>query len=388
MTEYRFIEPFDVLHFRGNPLFGDGGAAGSAQMPPWPSVFAGALRSLMLTSAGIDPAAYAQGRATADGDVPTALGTPDAPGAFTLETLTLAQRRGERIDPLFPLPADLQVFNGRGDGARIELQPLEPTVLPAGIASSAPLPQTPLLRSDTRAKPLSGYWLTAEGWQQHLLGRLPAVEQCVPSSALWQLEHRLGIALDRERRSTIEGQLYTSDAIRLGGSTRSVGFLVGVGGVSEGALPHSGVLRLGGDGRAASLSQADEPGLQAPDFDAIRTAGRFRIVLTSPGIFPEGWRLPGLNDDNVWHFDGGHARLVCAAVPRGGIVSGWDLAKRQPKTAERVAPTGSVYWFEGFEGDVEALRKLAKTGLWGLSPDNDDAMRRAEGFNRFAIANA
>lgn len=50
MTDYRFIEPLDVLYLRGNTLFGDAGGHGAALMPPWPSLAAGALRAQCLVA--------------------------------------------------------------------------------------------------------------------------------------------------------------------------------------------------------------------------------------------------------------------------------------------------------------------------------------------------
>ena len=77
--------------------------------------------------------------------------------------------------------------------------------------------------------------------------------------------------------------------------------------------------------------------------------------------------------------DGFSARLACATVPRFDIISGWDLALQQPKTAQRVTPAGSVYWFDQFEGTAGKLAAWVEGGLWG---DNYDNQRCAEGFNR------
>ena len=105
----------------------------------------------------------------------------------------------------------------------------------------------------------------------------------------------------------------------------------------------------------------------------------------TPALFSQGWLPPGIDDAKLWHLPGATARLVCAAIPRAQVVSGWDLARREPKAAQRVAPTGSVYWFDDFQGNTDALRKLSEHGLWGLRGQNDDPIRRAEGFNRCAI---
>jgi hypothetical protein len=81
------------------------------------------------------------------------------------------------------------------------------------------------------------------------------------------------------------------------------------------------------------------------------------------------------------------ARLACAAVARADVVSGWDLAGRQPKPkpkpkpkpAERVAPAGSVYWLDDLDTTPEVLGKLAEQGLCFDAEHN--AQRRGEGFN-------
>ena len=77
-------------------------------------------------------------------------------------------------------------------------------------------------------------------------------------------------------------------------------------------------------------------------------------------------------------------RLAAAAVARNETISGWDLARWQPKPAQRVAPTGSVYWLDELKASPDALRQLAERGLWSASCE--DEARRAEGFNRVQIA--
>jgi CRISPR-associated protein Cmr3 len=89
-------------------------------------------------------------------------------------------------------------------------------------------------------------------------------------------------------------------------------------------------------------------------------------------------------DGQLLQWPGLRARLTCAAVPHAEVLSGWDLAQRQPKPAERAAPTGSVYWLEDLDTTPEALGKLADLGLWLGNGNN--AIRRAEGFNRFTFA--
>ena len=375
-TTSRFIEPLDVLFFRGNHLFGEPGSYGEALMPPWPSVAAGALRTRMLADDGFDLATFAAGQAPHP-----RLGTPQAPGSFVLQAFCVARKpQGGDVELLMPLPADL-VVNGK-DGAAgpaaDNVQPLRPTALHGALASSSPLPLLPVLaQGDERAKPASGWWLGGNGWCNYLRGQPITPADLVHTSTLWSYDERVGVGLDGGTRSAAEGKLFTTRAIAM---KEGVGFAVAVAGAD---LPTSGSLRLGGDGRAAAVHASPIPWPE-PDLDAICRAQRCRIVLTSPGIFEGGWRLPGMAGDNTLHLPGLRARLVAAAVSRADTISGWDLATRQPKPAQKAAAAGSVYWLDKLEATPNALGKLVAHGLW--AQPCEDAQRRAEGFNRFSFA--
>ena len=371
---HRFIEPLDVLFLRGNKLFGDAGSHGESLVPPWPSVAAGALRSQMLAHEGVDLAAFAAGRLRHP-----QLGTPQQPGAFNVTAFDLAKRLPSgRIDTLHALPADLVASRDGND--RLSLQRLQPQPPAHGLLSSAPLAQWPLLAQADRNKATSGLWLTSAGWAAYLAGRTPEPGQTVSTAELWRLDARVGIGMDATSGRAADGQLFTVQAVAF---LPDVGFLASVRGAPD--LPASGLLRLGGDGRGAAVQRVTHAPATV-DLAALARAGRARIVLTTPGLFADGWQLPGVAADQTYTvtLPGLRARLVCAAVPRAEVISGWDLAQRQPKPAQRVAPAGSVYWLDGLEATPEALGKLAEHGLWTDAAENPQ--RRAEGFNRFSFA--
>lgn len=379
MTVYRFIKPLDVLFLRGNHLFGDTGQHGQALLPPWPSVAAGALRSRMLADADVDFDAFKTKEPA--GALGTALGTPAKPGSFRLVGLWLSRNLNGQVQRYHPVPSDVLKLEGK-------LHRLRPRALP--LLSSANLPQVPVLQSDKTTKAESGWLLNELGWQAWLHDEpLDAERHTEHTSTLYALDERLGIALDTNSRTAADGALYTTQAVAMQPDS---GFVCAVRGVDDALVPASGLLRLGGDGRAAAISKISSPesisanGSGEPAKLAMG-GDRFKLILTTPGIFDNGWRLPGLQPDNTWHGParGCTARLVCAAVSRAETVSGWDLARWVPKPAQRVAPTGSVYWFENFRGDPAALGELAESGLWGLPGQHDDAQRRAEGFNNVAI---
>lgn len=385
-VEYRFLAPLDVLFLRGNRLFGDPGSFGEALVPPWPSVVAGAMRSRVLVDDSVDLAAFAAG----DLDHPS-LGTPKRPGSFTVVAFHLARRLPDgRVEILRQLPADLIVAEG-DDGVHVA-RLLKPTPQePLGLSCSASLPLLPVLAEDARGKPASGYWLTETGWGSYLKGETPDPKTgFVKSGQLWGIDPRVGVGLDADTRRAADGRLFSVQAVAPRQRQHppehgfDVGFLVAV----SGAVPPSqGMLRLGGDGRAAAIQQAAVQ-VPEPDYDAVVARCRCRLVLTTPGIFAAGWLPTGatVTDSGGLRFalHGVQGRLVCAAVPRAEVVSGWDLAQSLPKAAQLAAPTGCVYWLDDVDATPEALRKLAEQGLWD-EPCEDPA-RRAEGFNRVALA--
>ena len=375
MTAFYFVQPLDVLMIRGNKSFGSAGEHGEAVMPPWPSLFAGAFRSALLGKDAAQLARFASGERL-PGALGEVLGTPAEPGSFAINWISLAQASSAaKIDAVMPLPADLVAF----DDDKAPLVTLNPAALPPGSAATNELPLTALLRLAKQIKPETGRWLDGAGLIAHLAGELPA--STLKSNGLYRRETRLGIALDAGSRTAQDGALYTTEAIAFNTST---GFLVGIEG-DGGQLPDSGRLRLGGDGKGAIYTRCDYAPPAAPP--SIAADRRFRLILATPGIFTGGWLPDGVNGQGERDFrlqgKGFSARLTCAAVPRFDTISGWDLALQRPKTAQRVAPAGSVYWFDRLEGDAGKLAAWVAGGLWG---DNHDRQRRAEGFNRAWLA--
>lgn len=393
MKAWLYIEPLDVLFLRGNKFFGDPGSFGESFVPPWPSVVAGAIRSALLVHKGYDLARFPRGEIREDPE----LGTPERPGSFTLTAFHLARRYASgKVEPLFALPADLVV--GRTDDDALEIHRMRPYGPAAGILSSAATEYLAVLPQRARAKPVAGLWMTAKGWQLHLQGdSIRPSKHLLESRELWSLDTRVGVGLDPARRRAEAGKLFTVQAVALrkmqhfgayDEGAYDVGFLAAVAGAE---LPNQLDLRLGGDGRAA-LAERVEPNISEPDYEAIAQAGRCRLILTTPGLFAGGWRPTGTSGDGRnlrLDLHGVKARLVSASVPRAEIVSGWDIAKWSqgqggPKPAQRVAPTGSIYWLEELHASPAALRNLAEHGLWLDSSENSS--RRAEGFNRCILA--
>lgn len=118
--------------------------------------------------------------------------------------------------------------------------------------------------------------------------------------------------------------------------------------------------------------------------NALHDKDRLRIVLTTPARFDGGWLPDGFTLVGE-HFEGKllselppmRLRAACVGRPQAG--SGWDMAKRQPKRGVRLAPAGSVYFFELLDG---TLTKAHIKQLWlaSLGGAHDDGFGTQDGF--------
>jgi CRISPR-associated protein Cmr3 len=388
MSAFYFVEPNDSLFVRGNQAFGDAGEYGPSLMPPPPSLFAGAFRAAIL---GQDPQAlgrFSTTGATADRELDAVLGSFHSetgevvqPGSFGLSWISLASRRadsdGLSVEPVFPLAADLVKLES--GFSRLTPEPSSPL-----ISDGRDLPAVAVLRASKQSKPEGGLYLSALGWQRHLADELPELpSQVIPAAALYARDPRLGIGLDSAAGTVQAGLIYTTEGYAFSptesGRVAATGFLIGIEGADD-RLGETGFLRLGGDGRGARYQRVDyRP--PAPPTEALARNRRFRLVLGTPGLFAHGWLPTGVHHEGMQYVlkaAGCTARLVCAAVPRREVISGWNLFRWQPKDAERVAPAGSVYWFEDLNGPVDKLAAWVAAGLWD---DTAQAQRRAEGYN-------
>jgi len=108
--------------------------------------------------------------------------------------------------------------------------------------------------------------------------------------------------------------------------------------------------------------------------EAILTTRQGRLVLATPAAFEKGF-LP------TWvcsHPSGVKLRIVGVAVGRPVHVSGWDYEKGAPKPTRRLAPAGSVYFFEIAEGDEAAVDRFIDE-VW-FAPVSDVEQDRRDGF--------
>ncbi|WP_347245409.1 type III-B CRISPR module-associated Cmr3 family protein [Thermogutta sp.] len=401
MAHYLFFKPLDVLFFRGNESFGGTGEHGESLMPPWPSVFSGALRSAILAG---DPKVQLSLVSEKTDQLPSVrlqkvIGTPRNPGSFRVTFVALGTESGELF---LPAPADLVVWGSSREGIKAvkRLTPIPREELAPALEGKMPfcsydafLSHIPVLsaRRDL-GKPSSGWWLTREGMETYLNGDVPEPRHFVHATHLWKTEMRLGIARSRESFTVDKGRLYTTTAVALapgpprwGKATEAswfgaVGFVVGVEGVDEDLFPERFVVRLGGDGHGCEVTPWRGEPLQARELDE-----RFVAVCVTPCMSPQGWLPPGLSRQNGAYVTASGAFLAAAVVGRPQVVSGWDLAAHAPKPAQAAIPAGSVFYFQG-KPEKDLFAEGLKAWLQGAKDQvKPEAyvwrQRLAEGFN-------
>lgn len=314
-----FLEPVDVWLFRdGRPFDAGSDHRAGSLFPPHPSVLQGAIRSHHLVVRGVN----LNDRKA----VEAAVGTADDVRTLRLRGPFLARREGDRVVRYLPQPADAVTVDRMQHTLRPASRPRPPD---DGVLTSAPTPCL-LGLDDAAGKGEEGLWLRETDLRRYLQGEtVPGVQ----AEALFQRESRFGIALDRRRHTAAEGALYEAEFIR---PCPGVGLLVEVAGYD--GWPHSGVLRIGGEGRAAWFEQVAAAPWPAPPNPL---PPRFTLYFATPAYFTDGWRPR----DGWGQFFLGPVELVAAAVGRYEGVGGFDIAGGTHKPARRYVPAGSVYYF-------------------------------------------
>lgn len=360
VIQYRYIDVVDTVSIRGNKLFGAAGSVGEALFPPKPSVVSGAFRSLIWSQNGQDAKAIQDSEFAITSIHPAALNDSGS------------------VERFMPLPSDLLVVDNGKCIRRLIPQALDTRIVHSQISE---FPMMPVLKQSQPAKPENGWLLNEVGISAYVQSDSLSnncLQYLIRQSELWESESRVGIGLNSSSRTVDDGKLFTVEHTV---PSSNAGLLVGISGCEQ--LPESGYLRFGGDGKAAKFTTPKVAAAIVPELQN----GQFKMVLQTPALFKNGWLPDGVEKmgGELWlTLPGIKARLVCAAVSRAEVVSGWDIEKWLPKDAERSAPAGSVYWFDQFEGNDEALRSLITYGYW---PEQSlDKSRRAEGFNRVLLA--
>lgn len=345
------LDPLDVLFFRDGRPFGPASVGASGL--PMPQTVAGALRALLLDRVGCDfPVLHRQIRAgTPVFDAMRAASHQPWVADVVVRGPWLARVDGDTPAPMVPTPAVLRRAKRAPDAGIERLAPLPESL--AGRLPGARLPP-PLRRplwqfSSQPTEPVGGF-VTLAGLQRFLDGGVPDPGDLVAFDALAGFDRRTGVGIDREGGAAEEGLIYAASFLAL---RRGVQLYVEVDAdAAARALLDGAVLRLGGEGRRASVRVVRPvawPERSAPGKGAV-------VVLTTPGLFAAAWHPQRLGDT-----------LLAAAVPASLPVSGWNMAAGAPKPTRFAAVAGSTYFVSDSNLTAPSLADVAADAAdgWG-----------------------
>jgi CRISPR-associated protein Cmr3 len=406
-----WFEPLGPLFFGdGRPFIAGETSGGRSVFPPSPATLQGVVRRLILESGCGRLDDYSRGcRTTDDADtrdcpeygkcaarrlvgehaadnINAVKGTLEVRGPF------LAWRDAhDKITPLLPAPLDLvRETGGRKAGdvpidGSVEVLTMQPGGKEEDKVCSMPSGLRPLvLRPEVKGLAGVGGWLTWERFKDYLSGALTTLERGKDwwlDADLWAADSRSGLVIDRRSRAASRGYLYFPQLVQLKAHTdgRQLVLLGAVDSDSATKVtwPSSLAVPLGGERKPARFGTCDAAWLDEPCPAEVGGSCRFKLVLTQPAWFKEGWR-PGI--------DG--ATLVGARVERSESVGGWDAAARRFKPLRRFVPRGSVFYFELGASPGPKQVSAAASGYWNtcVSETPKDEMFLAYGKCGFGHA--
>lgn len=358
--EWRF-EAIDTCFFREmRPIDELTGAELGSLFPPPARTLAGAVRGLIGERADVNWAAYRAGDGKAHSinglNLCEQLGDPQCEkeeaefGKLKLSGPYLLKDNKR----LYPVPQHLLRDE---EGHFHWLRPGAPIYCDLGKV------RLPIVQPDTenKVKPINHAWVDKAGLQAILSGKPPYYMYNM--NELFTNETRIGIGLNRDQRMTIDGLLYQTRHIR---PCEGVSLGIEVAGIDEQLqLPpnETHTVRLGGEGRIASVSLGNPEILPK-----IKVAGdKIVLILLTPLLVPEKGKffMPFENvrkekesdGADVWHviLKGVELKIISAVLGKPQREGGWNLAKNQSRPLRSLVPAGSVWFCQILKGEVQTL---------------------------------
>jgi CRISPR-associated protein Cmr3 len=337
IQQWILLEPLDTLFFRGSELMVAGENHDIRSIfPPVPETFMGAIRTAILAQRGI-PINQFISLADPLSDYPL-LGTAEKPNFQISGPIFQIQPLQGDMEWVVPAPAHWFAYipdEIRDDSEIdvIEASPLPDDYLSIGLKGSITKPVWCIKPKSENMDSLSGHWVSWTAIRKikssgKLIYRdsVSAIghQQTVfmKNSALFEFEHRVGIARENITGQAKTGHLYASTHVRL---KRGVYLIIGL---SHPMAPHyldpSGVLQLGGEQRICHYKVIDSPPIHN---------NPVRSWVMALGTFMQKSLPDELTTCN----------FACNRITRMG---GWDMKKKFHKPSTPYVSAGSVYFLE------------------------------------------
>lgn len=327
------IDALDTLFFRDSKTFTKGEDTWADTMfPPFPSVIYGALRSAYFAE-NIEELGKA-----AENDDPTR--------NLVIKNICLKQGN----DIYFPYPLDCVKDK---ESKQTEILELKKTFL-SGKHTNLNGMKDLLQSSFDTAETVKDSLISSTSLKEYLTleDKSPIAHK---KSDFIELEPKIGIARSKHTRTSEEGMLYRVGMNRMAkGFNNTLSLIIDFEGLE--LLNKEGLMKMGGEGKAVKY-KIDEKEEKSISIDKPEiTNGMFKLYLSTPAIFKNGW-LPGdINKDTLeGRINDVKVKLITAAIGKPVSIGGWDIKRRCPKVMRKAVPAGSVYYFELLEGDISNL---------------------------------
>ncbi|CCO22024.1 type III-B CRISPR module-associated Cmr3 family protein [Maridesulfovibrio hydrothermalis] len=384
------IAPLDTIFCRDSRSFGvDEAHAVDSIFPPPPSVMFGAMRGGIFITQNFASMRRDKGFAHS---WPKWFGDTQSAGEL-FQKGPLPVVDGQLM---FPMPLDGYLENGTNGEYLLSTFN---TIKNNTSASSLELDHLLVPPKGKRLpKPTDIMWINSKSLTSYLSSQqaisVKLNKDIYPQDELWTPEHRTNVGIDKDTNAGKDSILFSLKHVRMN-SKRKARLLCQWGSNDSDALkilrniganPENS-LTVAGERRCASvtLTELSWPTLSS---DAI-TADKdgyvsFCIYMATPGYFDGGWRpKAGSNNECIIKSNAGEVRatLQAAAVGKPFYLGGYDMQKKQQRSARSFVPAGSVYHFKANADQLENINKLNGQVI------GDDDFLRAQGFGLCLLGN-
>ena len=332
------INPLDTLFFRdGKPFTMGEDTWADAIFPPSPSVIYGALRSAYFANhIGKFQKLKNENNLDVKGEDPT----------LNLKIKSIYLKINDEI--FFPIPLDLvKKKNEENKALKIHNKKSE-------FISNSKVQQHLIYSNDENIENIKDGILNDLDFTEYLNLKSKEFYYLKLSDYLIS-EPKVGIARSSNTHTTEEGKLYRVDMKRLAKDNNQISMVVDFDNLD---IPKQGLLKLGGEGKSAKYQKINtQLEIDFPEFAENET--QFKLVLTSPAIFENGWIPKWIKKDSLeGEYNGLKLKLITAVIGKPVHIGGFDMKKRMPKPMYKAVPAGSVYYFELDEnGKMDEVRE-------------------------------
>jgi len=342
------LDALDTVYFgTGKPFNKEGDNWTDSMFPPAPSVLYGALRTAYFAD---NISLFNKANTAEDPTLNLRL-----KGIFLI-----SDTKPGTI--YFPMPLDLVTLVGAED--QVFLLSLQENY----FVSNCPTSMVLMLKENQLVETVEGGVIDHLSMADYLSGGKGGFPYHMLTEFITR-EMKVGIGIDDDKGTAQDTMLYRIGMIRpeiaerrgKGIRNRKLSLLVDYEGLQ---FPARGLIKAGGEGKAAEFEPCDEKMIalmrQMPiQWPAHGT--KFKVYLATPAKFEKGW-LPGWLDETTLEgtYQGIRLKLLTAAIGKPLPIGGYDMEARRPKPMMRAVPAGSVYYFEILDGTdlTEAIRKF------------------------------